>query len=1327
MDTLDQTPVVAVEQALCDSPSDEAADPSEAIAILGSSALDPLFRAHVRAGLPSGWHAHVPFAHWVVHALRPRIIVELGTYYGVSYAAFCESVIQSRLDTRCHAVDTWAGDSQTGFYGEEVYQDFRSFHDSRYFGFSELLRGTFDDALPHFADGSIDLLHIDGFHTYEAVSHDFRQWKPKLSDRAVVLFHDINVRTGDFGVWRLWDELSQAYRNFAFLHGHGLGVLLVGDNVPKPLAELCDTTDPAAVNRLRARFGTLGQRYAQEAEASHTLVRLLTEVELEQRRLQAELQPTRALLDPQRSGVEAQQNAEQVRRRLRYEARGRRLWRAPPEGADQDSAHAQEIAVLTARLRAAKQVLAEQQAFIDGLLASASWRVTRPLREAVTSLRLLLKRLRLIGHALTPSGRQARLTISASFRRRLKGQLARETSISDYNRWIARFDELRPADRAAIAHHIAAGALPRLHVLTCFAAGQEALAEAWIDCLNRQLFGHWQAIFCFDRTCVPGAMERARARTAGDARFIHIQMPPDAQDRQALATPDQAAHIVLASGEAVLREHALYGFAVAAADNPESRLIYSDEDEIDAEGRRCEPWFKPDFSPELLNHTPYLGPCVLLRGQDHELSVLIDLLATQGGAAACVNTLVREMSRQAVAHVPSILYHARATTPQGTRGGAHALAQGSQAIVVTDTALPTVSIIIPTKDRLNVLATCLASIAKTAYPPEKIEIIVVDNNSTDAETLRFLAAAKTEGKIRLLHDRQPFNFARINNRAAGVATGEVLLFLNNDTAADRSDWLRRLVAYIMQPDVGVVGAKLLYPNRSVQHGGVVLGIEGAVGHAHLGLRENEGGYRDLGRFTREVSAVTGACLAIRRSVFQEVQGFDETLHVTFSDVLLCLDAVARGYRNIVVAEPTIIHHESGTRGPDDTPAKRALARDEFEYARIRHGAFFKNDPYYSPNLSIERIYELAWPPRTKKPWQNFARRTGAPPRVLMLSITHQVGHGVAVVLNRQAEELRRRRFEVFIGGPLARNEFAYEGCHRVYIDDPREAACFAFEHGIDCVVAHTPPFFSTMRWLGEWPRSVLYDYGEPNPDLFPDAELRRRVLVEKRFCCGLADRVLAISESVRSESGYAQTEVLPLGNSHLAVWGDEMPQRRARVREEFGFGNKIVVLNVFRFHRVERYYKGIDTYADVIEEIDLTYPDLRERVVFALAGKAEEEDVREMEALGLRVFPNPTDERLIDLYVAADVYMNFSHWEGYNLGIGQALALGLPVIASDIPPHREFPIVTSNDPVESAARFAAFADDLLTGKAAASRTPTVYPWDGPLARFASVISELLQR
>ena len=213
---------------------------------------------HRLTGIPS-WHEHIPFAFALVAAIQPRVLVELGTYRGDSYCAFCQVVDGLALPTTCYAVDTWQGDDHAGRYGEEVFEELRGYHDSRYGRFSRLVRSTFDEARSHFADGSVDLLHIDGLHTWEAVAHDFESWKAKLSDRAVVLLHDINVREREFGVWRLWKELADRHPGFAFVHGHGLGVLAVGAEAPAEVLALCALpAEGQAV--IRDRFAALGSR-----------------------------------------------------------------------------------------------------------------------------------------------------------------------------------------------------------------------------------------------------------------------------------------------------------------------------------------------------------------------------------------------------------------------------------------------------------------------------------------------------------------------------------------------------------------------------------------------------------------------------------------------------------------------------------------------------------------------------------------------------------------------------------------------------------------------------------------------------------------------------------------------------------------------------------------------------------------------------------------------------------------------------------------------------------------------------------------------------------
>lgn len=207
----------------------------------------------------SAWIEHLPFAFWLVDTQRPRRIVELGTHYGTSYFALCQAVAKLGLDTACYAVDTWKGDEHAGFYGEEVYSNVQVYNRARYSSFSTLVRSSFDDALHHFADGSIDLLHIDGHHAYESVRHDFESWRPKLSNEAIVLLHDTNVRERGFGVFNVLDDLKSQYPFFEFIHGHGLGVVGAGRRLNGPIAGLFEAEKDAHTRHaLREVFAKLG-------------------------------------------------------------------------------------------------------------------------------------------------------------------------------------------------------------------------------------------------------------------------------------------------------------------------------------------------------------------------------------------------------------------------------------------------------------------------------------------------------------------------------------------------------------------------------------------------------------------------------------------------------------------------------------------------------------------------------------------------------------------------------------------------------------------------------------------------------------------------------------------------------------------------------------------------------------------------------------------------------------------------------------------------------------------------------------------------------------
>lgn len=990
-----------------------------------------------------------------------------------------------------------------------------------------------------------------------------------------------------------------------------------------------------------------------------------------------------------RTNAEAQQERDRLLRIVESVQTAARL---------KEQAQRHKLQRLADKITAQRELTSHYEQLSRNILGSRSWRITSPLRRAYSATARIRSYASIILRAALPSGRTQRARILEAIRRRLNLRTTSSTPVmhSRYAEWQRSFDDLNAEDREAINDQCAAVDLPKLLVIWFNPGSQRDWLKKAADSLRRQLCSNWEAVFVTPEQLNEGEGQQINQEVA--IAFV-----------KSLGSPELARahgrHCLLINGPGELAPHATYMFGLQAKSGVEIAFCDEDNDEL---GRRHSPRFAPSFSPEF----QITGGVLMIKGSESVLSSLNDAHSKLGGLHTLATEAARAKGLQ-VEHLPFILFHSYGQSGTTTIRAAPYLKDSE--------ALPTITIVIPTRDRRDFLEPCIESIlGKTDYPIDRYEIIVVDNGSSEPEILQYLDEIGKHRGVRILRDPSKFNYSRLNNEAVLESRSDVVAFVNNDTVVIDPLWLRRLAFFAIQPDVGAVGAKLLYPDHTVQHGGVILGIQGVAGHAHLNLPADAPGYMGLSTSTHAISAVTGACLVLQRSKFDEVGGFDENLAVAFNDVLLCMALIKKGYRNIYVGHPTLVHFESKTRGLDDTEEKKRLFRREAIYARSTDQRLFKDDPYYNPNLSLETPYELAFPPRTQKPWFKFKNEATGKLRILMLSSTHQIGHGVAVVVDLQARYLAALGHTVFVGGPRGAKDFAYPGCERVFVDGPQQAAILAFQKGVDVVVMHTPPFYSTVRWLGASIKTLAYDYGEPNPEFFPDAQERKLQLQEKAFCLEMADRLFAISDAVKAESAHQRMGVIPLGNTHLATWTEAMQGRRLQKRKEWRLDGKIVVLNVCRFHEAERHYKGVDEYCSVKDVFAELHPGLRDKVIFVLAGKGTPEDVNEMESAGLRVFANLSDDELIDLYCCADIYSNYSKWEGYNLGIGQALAFGLPVVASDIPAHRAFMVQISSDTLDSAERIAQIAEHLP-----AQRIARLADWEEPLRMFSECIVELV--
>lgn len=584
----------------------------------------------------------------------------------------------------------------------------------------------------------------------------------------------------------------------------------------------------------------------------------------------------------------------------------------------------------------------------------------------------------------------------------LKQELRQFTHVNvTYERWIALHDTLTGEDLEAIRTHVAVlASRPFISVLMpTYNTPDEWLRRA-IESVREQLYPYWELCIADDASTTPRVRKVLEEYARLDPRirvvFREINGHISAASNTALgiATGD---FLALLDHDDELPKHALYMVALALDEDPRLDLIYSDEDKIDESGRRFGPYFKPDWNPDLFtaqNMVSHLGI--------YRMSLVRSLGGFREGYEGSQDWDLALRFSEAIPashihHIPHILYHWRAIDgstaamagekPYALQSAARGLRdhlertgyQGSISQTAgmyfrihpkTPTPPPLVSIVIPTRNGLSLMRRCIDSLReKTRYP--NYEILIVDNQSDDPEMLAYLKQIDADGIARILTYDLPFNYSAINNFAVKEARGSYLCLMNNDIEVISEYWLDEMVGQASRPDIGAVGAKLYYPDDTIQHAGVILGMEGVAGHLYSRVGRYSGGYMTRLLLVQNVSAVTAACLVVRKVLYEEVGGLDErNLPVAFNDVDFCLRLLEHGYRNLWTPCAELYHHESATRGPEDTLEKILRFQREVAYMRGRWGSMLDRDPAYNANLTL---HNNSWPylalaPRVDKPW-----------------------------------------------------------------------------------------------------------------------------------------------------------------------------------------------------------------------------------------------------------------------------------------------------------------------------------------------------------------------
>ena len=572
---------------------------------------------------------------------------------------------------------------------------------------------------------------------------------------------------------------------------------------------------------------------------------------------------------------------------------------------------------------------------------------------------------------------------------------------TNYGEWVSRFDALGSEDIATVQH--AAEQLrqkPKISIITPVFNPPISHFRLCLDSVLAQAYQNWELCLADDCSTDPEVRNVIEEYRAKDSRIKVVYREKSGHISAAsnsaisIATGDYLAFL---DHDDELTLDALYLVALEINKYPHAQLIYSDEDKKTATGMRINPHFKSDWNPELLLHQNYI--CHLLVIKKESVDKVGGLRTGFDGAQDWdlilrVSEIIKE---DEIRHIPHILYHwtiiagstaqstaakpyvleaqAKAVQEHLDRTGQHARAKIWHSIshIAVDrlmrTSEPKVSLIILTRDKVKLLRQCVDTLlAKTSY--KNYEVVIVDNGSVEPETFAYFEQLKKHTHVKVVRDDRPFNFSALNNLGVQHCSGEVLGFLNNDLEFTKPAWLEKMVAQALRKEVGAVGARLLFPNNLLQHGGVIIGIGGVAGHNHKGRPREDFGYFNRAILSQNLSAVTAACLLMRREVFERINGFDEQLSVAFNDVDLCLRIREASFKIVYEPEAELYHHESASRGYENTAEKFARFEREVETMKTRWKDKLRVDPYYNPNLTnLSEDFVFAFPPRVQRAWR----------------------------------------------------------------------------------------------------------------------------------------------------------------------------------------------------------------------------------------------------------------------------------------------------------------------------------------------------------------------
>lgn len=862
------------------------------------------------------WAGHKYFAYDLISNLKPEVIVELGTHYGTSLWSFSQAVKDYYLDTEINAVDTWVGEKHAGFYGEEVFKTVNDIKNKYYPNLKiNLIRKKFDEALSLFEDNSIDILHVDGLHTYEAVKNDFENWIPKVKEGGIILFHDIMVSRDDFGVYKLWEELKNNYKTLEFGHSYGLGVLIKGKN------SLFDKKKELELNYSYLVEDIENKKISEIIFNLKNKEEIISQKEKNIKELELKLED--------KNGIINQKELE---------------------------------------LKNKEEIINQKNIQLNAILNSTIWKITKPMRNISDKIKRLTDLIRYSFVVFKNEGffsltkRTVRffykkingkfsvlrgLVKKSFFVLKTEGLLSltkkvffyikkRNIILNNKNSSEGIAIEIFNKQQSEILNNDIKNQInnfifnPLISVIMPVYNTPAKWLDLAIESVLNQYYNNWELCIVDDYSSKKETREILEKYLSIDKRikikFLDKNGGISKTSNVALEM-SEGSYVALLDHDDELTPDALFWVVKTLNEKPNTDFIYSDECKIDDSGKRnlFQFFFKPDWSPEMMFNCMYTNHLTVYK---KSLVESVGMFRSEYDFSQDYDLALRCSEKaENICHIERILYLWRAIDGSAAKEGGKDFARktniaalqealkrrGLKAKVLElphanyvhflDKDFGKVSIVIPSDSYKNIKRSIDNILKKTNY--RNYEIIVVCNS----DLKKILEKEYKNNNIIFSGYDKKFNFSAKCNQGADIANGEILVFYNDDVIPFKDDWLKNLTEYLNIEGVGGVSPRLLYENGKIQYAGMFTGVPGLVGTAYSGYHKDEiDNFLTMHRYVRDVSILSGACFAVKKIIFNKIGTFDEINTPNgHSDVDLSFKIFKLGLRCLYTPYSTLTH------------------------------------------------------------------------------------------------------------------------------------------------------------------------------------------------------------------------------------------------------------------------------------------------------------------------------------------------------------------------------------------------------------------------------------